>query len=235
MAERNITNKSTSDGKDKLEEIEQAPTRQDVDALIDQMESELQAAGKREAFVNIEFKNPKHFTWFLVCFASMGGLLSGLDQSLISGANLYLPKDIGLSSSQNSLVNSGMPLGAVFGSILISPCNELFGRRWAIIIALVLYTIGAGLCAGAINFPMLIVARLILGAGVGLEGGTVPVYVAETVDRRIRGNLVSLYQLMIALGEVLGYAVGAIFLNLPGNWRYILGSSVVFSTIMFLG
>lgn len=82
---------------------------------------------------------------------------------------------------------------------------------------------------------MIVAGRVILGLGVGLEGGTVPVYVAETVERRIRGNLVSLYQLMIALGEVLGYAVAAIFLKVPGNWRYILGSSLVFSTIMFFG
>lgn len=82
---------------------------------------------------------------------------------------------------------------------------------------------------------MIVGARVILGVGVGLEGGTVPVYVAETVERRLRGNLVSLYQFNIALGEVLGYAVAAMFLKVPGNWRYILGSSLVFSTIMFFG
>lgn len=60
-------------------------------------------------------------------------------------------------------------------------------------------------------------------------------YVAETVERRIRGNLVSLYQFNIALGEVFGYVVAAIFLHVKGNWRYILGSSLVFSTIMFGG
>lgn len=82
---------------------------------------------------------------------------------------------------------------------------------------------------------MIVAARVILGLGVGLEGGTVPVYVAETVERRLRGNLVSLYQFNIALGEVLGYAIAAMFLKVPGNWRYILGSSLVFSTIMFIG
>lgn len=60
-------------------------------------------------------------------------------------------------------------------------------------------------------------------------------YVAETVERRLRGNMVSLYQFNIALGEVLGYAIGAIFIKVPGNWRYILGSSVVFSIIMGIG
>ncbi|KAF5664090.1 myo-inositol transport ITR1 [Fusarium circinatum] len=208
----------------------------EIDELIDDMERQLdEAGGLNKGFFQVQFANPKHFTWLLVAFASMGGLLSGLDQSLISGANLFLPDDLGLTDHENSLVNSGMPLGAVGGALLLSPANEYFGRKGAIIISIILYTIGAALEAGSINFGMIVSSRVILGLGVGLEGGTVPVYVAETVERRIRGNLVSLYQFNIALGEVLGYAVGACFLNVPGNWRYILGSSLLFSTIMFFG
>ncbi|KAF5974998.1 myo-inositol transport ITR1 [Fusarium coicis] len=208
----------------------------EIDELIDDMERQLdESGGLKKGFFQVQFANPKHFTWLLVAFASMGGLLSGLDQSLISGANLFLPDDLGLTDHENSLVNSGMPLGAVGGALLLSPANEYFGRKGAIIISIILYTIGAALEAGSINFGMIVSSRVILGLGVGLEGGTVPVYVAETVERRIRGNLVSLYQFNIALGEVLGYAVGAIFLNVPGNWRYILGSSLLFSTIMFFG
>jgi hypothetical protein len=207
----------------------------EIDALMIQMEDELKAQDYKPGRLEIQFKDPRHFTWMLVAFASMGGLLSGLDQSLISGANLFLPKDLGLTTKQNSLVNSGMPLGAVGGALLLGPINEILGRRMAIIISTVLYTIGGALEAGSINYGMIIAARVILGIGVGLEGGTVPVYVAETVERRIRGNLVSLYQFNIALGEVFGYVVAAIFLHVPGNWRYILGSSLVFSTIMFVG
>lgn len=238
---------------DALEVVQHGPSTADVDELINDMERQLEAdGGLKTGFFHINFANPKHFTWLLVAFASMGGLLSGLDQSLISGANLYLPIDLNFSERQNSLVNAGMPLGAVGGALLLSPTNEYFGRKWAIIISTILYTIGAALEAGSINFGtlcfglekpsvltprlgMMVAARVILGMGVGLEGGTVPVYVAETVERRIRGNLVSLYQFNIALGEVLGYAVAAIFVKVPGNWRYILGSSLVFSTIMFFG
>ncbi|WPG97782.1 Inositol transporter 1 [Acrodontium crateriforme] len=207
----------------------------EADALIEDLEKKLAAEDRKKGFFDLEFKNPKHFTWLLVAFASMGGLLSGLDQSLISGANLFLPKDLGLDARQNSLVNSGMPLGAVGGALILGPCNEYFGRRRSIIISCILYTIGAALEAGSVNYGMIVAARVILGLGVGLEGGTVPVYVAETVERRLRGNMVSLYQFNIALGEVLGYAVAAMFLKVPGNWRYILGSSLVFSTIMFIG
>ena len=87
----------------------------------------------------------------------MGGLLSGLDQSLISGANLYLPQDLGLTVRQNSFVNSAMPLGAVGGALLLSPANEIFGRRMAIIIATILYTIGGAIEAGSINFGGILV------------------------------------------------------------------------------
>ncbi|ROV98137.1 hypothetical protein VPNG_08588 [Cytospora leucostoma] len=208
----------------------------EIDALINEMEAELEAAGGlKTGFFHLKFNDPRHFTWVIVAFASMGGLLSGLDQSLISGANLYLPGDLGLDTRQNSLVNSAMPLGAVGGALILGPCNELFGRKMAIIISTILYTIGGALEAGSINFGMIVAARVILGLGVGLEGGTVPVYVAETVERKVRGNLVSLYQFNIALGEVLGYAIAAMFLRVPGNWRYILGSSLVFSTIMGIG
>lgn len=204
-----------------------------MDAELQRLEARLEEL-RRPTF-EVAFANPRTFTYILVAFASLGGLLSGLDQSLISGANLFMPQALHLSDGDASLVNAGMPLGAVAGALILSPANEYLGRRWAIIVSCILYTVGAALEAGAVNFGMMFAGRFVLGAGVGLEGGTVPVYVAECVPGRLRGNLVSLYQFNIALGEVLGYAVAAIFVGVEGNWRYILGSSLVFSTILLVG
>lgn len=144
----------------------------EADALCESLDQELTARGDKRGPLDLDFANPKHFTWLLVAFASMGGLLSGLDQSLISGANLFLPTDLGLTTRQNSLVNSGMPLGAVGGALILSPCNEWFGRRWSILISCMLYTIGAALEAGSIDYGMIVAARVILGFGVGLEVST---------------------------------------------------------------
>lgn len=209
-----------------------------IDAEIQELEVQLSHRQTSSHWYNYElsFKDPRHFTWLLVAFASMGGLLSGIDQSLISGANLYMPTSLHLNTQQTSMVSSGVPLGAVGGALLLGPLNEAFGRKNAILISCILYTIGAALEAGSVNYGMMVAARIILGLAVGLEGGTVPVYVAESVSRKYRGNLVSLYQFMIALGEVLGYVVAAIFVNVKsGSWRYMLGSSLVFSTIMLIG
>jgi MFS family permease len=107
------------------------------------------------------------------------------------------------------------------------------GRKMVIIISLLLYTTGAALEAGAITVGMMVAGRVMLGLGVGLEGGTVPVYVVESVARKYRGNLFSLCQFNIALGEVFGYVVAAVFVTVKsGSWRSMLGSSLVFSIIM---
>jgi len=198
-----------------------------MDDELRRFEEQLQTV--KQPMFEASFSSPAVFTYVLVSFASLGGLLSGLDQSLISGANLYMPKDLQLNSNQASLVNSGMPLGAVAGAFLLSPTNEYLGRRKAIMLSCIFYTIGAALEAGGINFGMMFAGRFILGIGGSIEGGTVPIYVAESVPGRIRGNLVSLYQFNIALGEVFGFVVAAIFVGVHGNWRYILGSSPQFS------
>jgi len=101
--------------------------------LIQDLDKQLEQSGYKKGFFDLEFKNPKHFTWMLVAFASMGGLLSGLDQSLISGANLTLPKDLGLTEQQNSLVNSGMPLGGMCRLFILDRYKLTIGsRRWCV-------------------------------------------------------------------------------------------------------
>lgn len=214
--------------------------QQKWDDELKEFEIELQklSASKKNLFGANKMPSAKDSRWFtyvLVAFASMGGLLSGLDQSLISGANLYMPDALHLDTNQVSWVNSLMPLGAVGGALLLGPSNENFGRKYSILIACILFTVGAALQAGAQNFGMMAAGRIIMGAGLGLEGGTVPVYVAECVASKYRGSLVSLYQFNIALGEVFGYAVAAMFVDVEGTWRWMLGSSLVFSTILLIG
>lgn len=168
-------------------------------------------------------------------FSAFAGLLSGVDQSIISGATIGMEDALNLTSLQQSLVSSLMPLGAMAGSIMMSPLNEFIGRRLSIIVSCLWYTLGAAICAGSMSHQMMYAGRFLLGIGVGIEGGCVGIYIAESVPASVRGNIVSLYQFNIALGEVLGYAIAAIFFEVKGGWRFMVGSSLVFSTILLLG
>lgn len=183
----------------------------------------------------LHFTNKKYMVYFLGGFSAAAGLLSGVDQSIISGASIGMNKALELTDDQASLVSSLMPLGAMLGSIMMTPLNEYFGRKMSIIISCLWYTVGAGLCAGSHSFGMMYAGRFLLGIGVGIEGGCVGIYISESVPAEVRGNIVSMYQFNIALGEVLGYAISAMFFEVHGGWRYMVGSSLVFSTILLVG
>ncbi|CDO94596.1 unnamed protein product [Kluyveromyces dobzhanskii CBS 2104] len=189
----------------------------------------------RMEFCEVNFKNKTHMVIMLGFFASFAGILSGVDQSTISGASHGMRSTLGLSSDQDSLVSSLMPLGAVAGSILLTPLSEYLGRKVALVVSCIFYTIGGILCAAAHDVHTMYAGRFLIGVGVGIEGGGVGVYIAESVPSNVRGSLVSLYQFNIALGELFGYIIGVIFFDVHGGWRFMLGSSLVFSTVLFFG
>lgn len=207
-----------------------------IDSLEEEARHTIQRRGWFDRIISLEyelnFENKKYMTWILGGFAAAAGLLSGLDQSIISGAIIGMRDALHLDSDQQSLVSSLMPLGAVAGSLLMPVMNKYFGRRMSIIISCLWYTLGAGLCAGSHTYQMMYAGRFILGVGIGIEGGCVGIYISESVPPNVRGNIVSMYQFNIALGEVLGYAIAAIFYDTTGGWRYMVGSSLVFSTIL---
>ncbi|GJD05887.1 Inositol transporter 1 [Galdieria sulphuraria] len=153
---------------------------------LEQLERELMQSGKKPYFAARFFKEPKKFIWFLASLASIGGFLFGVDQSLISGASLYIPSDLHIDSSRMSMIVGFTPLGAIFGALIIMPTNDLFGRKYAIVIASILFTVGAILEADAHSFGVLLPGRMILGSALGLLSGTVPAYIAENCAVRWR-------------------------------------------------
>ncbi|GJD07056.1 Inositol transporter 1 [Galdieria sulphuraria] len=80
-------------------------------------------------------KGGRHMTLILGIFASIGGFIFGMDQGVISGALLFMPKDLSLTSGEESMVTGFMPLGAVLGATIAYPLNEWLGRKISIIIA----------------------------------------------------------------------------------------------------
>jgi sugar porter (SP) family MFS transporter len=125
-------------------------------------------------------------------------------------------------------------VGAVTGAITGGPLSDRLGRRPVVLLAAIIFAVGAIAAALAPNVLVLIFARFILGLGVGLASLVVPLYIAEIAPPATRGALVSLNQLMITIGILLSYIVGVAFTPIEG-WRYMFAVAVVPALILGIG
>ncbi|RZC88200.1 hypothetical protein C5167_016002 [Papaver somniferum] len=65
--------------------------------------------------------------------------------------------------------------------------------------------------------------------------GNAPMYIAETAPSQVRGRLISLKELFIVLGMLLGYTVGGLKIDIVAGWRYVYATSIHVSLLMRFG
>lgn len=178
----------------------------------------------------------KHLWLYIISImASLGGLLSGYDTGVISGALLYINESWNLTDTLQGLVVSAVLIGAVIGAATNGILADVFGRKKIIMSTAVIFILGSVMCAFAPNVIVLIVSRVFVGLAVGIVNFVVPLYLSEISPKQMRGTLVSLYQWAITAGILFSYFINAAFANTALNWRLMLFAGVVPATILFVG
>jgi len=110
-----------------------------------------------------------------------------------------------LASLWSSMVNIGGVVGALSGGEFL----ERFGRKGTLLyVSAPLTFVGWAWTSVSSTPSEVIVARVVVGAGVGLASAAVPVFIAETSPAKLRGRLGSLNQAGVTFGILLVYAVG---------------------------
>ncbi len=142
---------------------------------------------------------------FLVfcCFASaLGGLLFGYDLFVIAGAKDLIVQRFALSTLMEGWFVSSAMVGAMLGCLMAGAASDRFGRQKVLVTAsffLLACSVGCGL---AWSPASLIFFRWIGGVGVGIASMVCPLYISEISPARLRGRMVTLFQLAICVGIV---------------------------------
>ncbi|KRK95615.1 hypothetical protein FD25_GL000030 [Levilactobacillus acidifarinae DSM 19394] len=168
-------------------------------------------------------------------FGALGGLLFGYDTGVISGAILFIQKQMNLGSWQQGWVVSAVLLGAILGAAIIGPSSDRFGRRKLLLLSAIIFFVGALGSAFSPEFWTLIVSRIILGMAVGAASALIPTYLAELSPADKRGTVSSLFQLMVMTGIFLAYVTNYTFSGMYTGWRWMLGFAAIPAALLFLG
>ncbi|MDU4150740.1 MAG: sugar porter family MFS transporter [Enterobacteriaceae bacterium] len=172
---------------------------------------------------------------FFVCFlAALAGLLFGLDIGVIAGALPFITNDFKIDSHVQEWVVSSMMFGAAVGAVGSGWMSWKLGRKKSLMIGAILFVIGSLCSAVAPNVQVLIISRIILGLAVGIASYTAPLYLSEIAPEKIRGSMISMYQLMITIG-ILGAYLSDTAFSYSGAWRWMLGVIVIPAILLLIG
>lgn len=172
---------------------------------------------------------------FFVCFlAALAGLLFGLDIGVIAGALPFIAHEFQITSQQQEWVVSSMMFGAAVGAVGSGWLSYRLGRKYSLMIGAVLFVIGSLCSAFAPNNDVLLISRVLLGLAVGIASFTAPLYLSEIAPERIRGSMISMYQLMITIG-ILGAYLSDTAFSYSGSWRWMLGIITLPALLLFVG
>ena len=173
--------------------------------------------------------------YIVAIVASLGGLLSGYDTGVISGALLFINETWVLPDTLQGFLVSSVLIGAVIGAATNGILADIFGRKKIIMATAVIFILGSILCAFAPNVYVLILSRIFVGFAVGIVNFVVPLYPSEVSPKNLRGTLVSLYQWAITAGILFSYFINAVFAQAVYNWRWMLFAGVVPGLVLFIG
>ncbi|MDR3434778.1 MAG: sugar porter family MFS transporter [Rouxiella aceris] len=179
-------------------------------------------------------RSNKSVTFFVCFLAALAGLLFGLDIGVIAGALPFISHDFQITSHQQEWVVSSMMFGAAVGAVGSGWMNFRIGRKYSLMIGAVLFVVGSLCSAFAPDTQILLIARVLLGLAVGIASYTAPVYLSEIAPEKIRGSMISMYQLMITIGILAAYLSDTGF-SYSGSWRWMLGVITIPALLLLVG
>ncbi|XP_003400551.2 facilitated trehalose transporter Tret1 isoform X2 [Bombus terrestris] len=134
-----------------------------------------------------------------------------------------------LTHDESSWIVSVTVLGSMFGSLVGAQLADRSGRKYCLLLCCTIFTLGWFIIYVTTSVPMLYLARVILGIGVGIAYTINPMYVSEVADTSIRGALGTLIAVNVFTGSLLTCILG-----LWLTYESLLVVLVIISFISFL-
>lgn len=193
-------------------------------------------------------KNTSGYVIFMAVVAAIGGILFGYDTAVISGTTAIVKSQFGLTDMMEGWYVGCALIGSIAGVLVAGSLSDYLGRKLTMLISAALFSISAIGCTVCGSFEGLVAYRIVGGIGIGIVSIVSPIYISEVSPARIRGTLVSLYQLAVTVGFLLAYlanwvidsngdlsVAGGLWTNIWNSemWRGMLGSETLPAMLFF--
>ncbi len=166
----------------------------------------------------------------IVLLVLVGVLFDVFEQNTIGLIGPILRAQWGLGAADIGFLNTITFASAAIGRLGSGILADRLGRRFMLNVNLLLFTVGAVICALAPGYTVLACGRFLVGLGLGGEIVTAVTLLAEFCSSGFRGTAVGMINVGGELGNMLAPAFALVIFTLaPGanGWRWLFGALVL--------
>ncbi len=167
----------------------------------------------------------------VVLLLALGGIFTdAYDFTSLSIGAVQLRAQFHLTPLGLGTLTSSMAVGALLGGLFGGYYTDRLGRLKMFAVNMTLFVLATLVAAAAPNYTVLLIARLFMGIGVGLDFPVAMSFIAEYRSLRTKGSSVNLWQPVWYTAGACCYVVGLIMIGLhagPTLWRWAVGFGAV--------
>jgi len=164
--------------------------------------------------------HPRHSPWLVAVGVMLATFMQVLDTSI---ANIALPHIAGSLSATTDQATWVLTSYLVANAIILPMTGWLgnhFGRKRVFITCIGIFTFASVLCGMALDLPMLILARILQGAGGGAMVPIAQAILLESFPVAKRGVAMATFSLAVIVAPIIGPTLGG-WITDNYSWRWI--------------
>jgi DHA2 family multidrug resistance protein len=191
------------------------------------------AATAQPKFIAMENWRPRANPWVVAATVALAAFMEVLDTSIANVALPHIAGSLGASQDESTWVLTAylvsnavvLPMGGWVASII--------GRKRFFMSCIVIFTISSFLCGSAPSLPLLLLFRVIQGAGGGGLQPMAQAIMADSFEPAKRGLAFALYGIVAVLAPSIGPTLGGwITDNYSWNWIFYINIPVGILTLI---
>ena len=163
---------------------------------------------------------PSFNPWLIAASVMLATFMEVLDTSV---ANVALPHIAGNLSATTEESTWVLTSYLVSNAIILPATNWLgryFGRKRFLIICIIIFTLASALCGASASLGMLIVARILQGAGGGALQPIAQAVLMESFPPQKRGSAMAVFGMGVVVAPIIGPTLGG-WITDNYSWRWI--------------
>jgi DHA2 family multidrug resistance protein len=175
---------------------------------------------------------PRVNPWLIAMTVALAAFMEVLDTSIANVALPHIAGSLGASTDEGTWVLTSylvsnaivLPLGGWASSVL--------GRRNFFVLCITIFTVSSFLCGAALSLPMLLLFRVLQGAGGGGLQPMAQAIMADSFPPQKRGQAFALYGLVAVLAPSIGPTLGG-WITDNFSWRWIFYINIPVGILAF--